>query len=435
MNAACRRCGHELDAGRAGDRCPRCGEAVPALPPPDDKADEDSSETSEWLAGAPSSLWGAGQSPDQGGIGSLLTPPEGPGEIGRLGPYRILKVLGVGGMGVVFQGHDPSLDRIVAIKGMLPAVAAKEANRLRFMREARATATIRHENIIAVHSVGEDRGLPYLVMEFLEGETLQDRLLREAQLPIDEVVRIGLEAAEGLDAAHRAGLIHRDIKPANIWLEREGGRVKILDFGLARATAEDSHLTLSGVIMGTPAFMAPEQARGQPVDYRADLFSLGSVLYRMCTGQLPFEGPDTFSTLTALAVENPRPPHLARPDVPGRLANLITALLAKRPDDRPATARAVCDTLPVHPARPGGRPHFRLRPDASSTSWASRPTTRKRRRRKCRSRSASPASRWRRCTDWSATRSAATASAKSSAGATTASRSAPAIGPAATRSP
>ena len=364
MKAACQRCQQELNAVRAGDRCPHCGEVVSASPgsapesvPPEpgpaagspparnEDAAENLSETSEWLASAPSSLWGAGQSADNGGIGSLLTPPQGLGEIGWLGPYRILKVLGIGGMGVVFQAQDPASGTIVAIKGMLPAVAAKEANRQRFMQEARATATVRHENLIAVHSVGEDRGLPYLVMEFLEGETLQDRLVREMQLPIDEVLRIALEAAEGLDAAHKAGLVHRDIKPANIWLEREAGRVKILDFGLARATAEDTRLTLSGVIMGTPAFMAPEQARGVPVDYRADLFSLGSVLYRMCTGQMPFDGRDTFSILTALAVENPRPPHLARPDIPGRLANLVMTLLAKRPDDRPATARAVCDTL------------------------------------------------------------------------------------------
>ena len=362
MKVVCPSCRQELDAARADDRCPHCGEVVSAPPARGDDSDENHSETSEWLASAPSSMWGAGQPADHGGIGSLLTPPQAAGEIGWLGPYRVLKVLGIGGMGVVFQAQDPASGTIVAIKAMLPTVAAKEANRLRFMREARTTATVRHENIIAVLTVGEDRGLPYLVMEFLEGETLQDRLVRENQLPFGEVLRIGLEVAGGLDAAHEAGLVHRDIKPANIWLEREGGRVKILDFGLARAVADDSHLTLTGVIMGTPAFMAPEQARGVPVDYRADLFSLGSVLYRLCAGQMAFEGPDTLAILTALAVENPRPLHLARPDIPGRLANLVLALLAKRPADRPATARAVCDTLRTIQRDEAGDPIFAFDP-------------------------------------------------------------------------
>jgi len=278
-------------------------------------------------------------------IQTLLAPAQGPGELGRLGNYRILSVLGMGGMGIVFKGEDPELKRIVALKGMLPTVAAKATNRQRFVREARATAAIRHDHIITVYNVGEDRGIPFLVMEFLEGEALDQRLAQHNTLPYDEVLRIGLETAEGLAAAHKCGMVHRDIKPANIWLEGERGRVKILDFGLARVTAEDSHLTLSGVILGTPAFMAPEQARGLPVGPESDLFSLGSVLYRMCTGDIPFQGPDTLAILTALATEEPRAIHLICPDIPPALASLIMSLLAKNPDERPATARAVVDSI------------------------------------------------------------------------------------------
>ena len=242
---------------------------------------------------------------------ALLAPPRGPDEIGYLGSYRILKVLGMGGMGVVFQAQDPTLGRIVALKGMLPSVAAKAANRERFLREARATAGLRHDHIVVVHTVGEDRGFPYLVMEFLEGESLEDRLTRERRLPLDEILRIGLEIASGLAAAHAAGLVHRDVKPANIWLQCPAGRVKILDFGLARATADDTRLTLSGIILGTPAYMAPEQARGHAVDSRTDLFSLGTVLYRLCAGELPFKGDNTLAILTALAVEKPPGPAVA----------------------------------------------------------------------------------------------------------------------------
>src|SRR5262249_7079741 len=160
-----------------------------------------------------------------------------------LGPYRVLKVLGAGGMGVVFHAEDPQLQRAVALKVVLPALAASASARERFLREARAAAAIEHDHIVTIHQVGEDRKLSFLQMQSLGGESLEDRLKREPKLPAAEVLRIGREVAEGLAAAHEGGLVHRDIKPANIWLEGNRGRVKILDFGLARAVADDAHLT------------------------------------------------------------------------------------------------------------------------------------------------------------------------------------------------
>jgi serine/threonine protein kinase len=207
-------------------------------------------------------------------------------------------------MGVVFRAEDPQLQRLVALKAMLPSLAASESARQRFLREARAAAAFHHDHIVPVHQVGEDRGIPFLAMQFLEGEALDERLKREKKLPISEVLRIGREIALGLAAAHKRQMIHRDIKPANIWLEDLGERglstprfrVKILDFGLARAAGEEGQLTQTGAIVGTPAYMAPEQAQSKSVDHRCDLFSLGCVLYRMAAGKQPFSGSDMYST-------------------------------------------------------------------------------------------------------------------------------------------
>src|SRR5205085_4060282 len=163
-------------------------------------------------------------------------------------------------------------------------------------------------HIVAIHQVGEDRGVPFLAMPFLKGESLDQRLKREGKLPLGEVLRIGRETALGLAAAHAHGVVHRDIKPGNLWLEAGSQRVKILDFGLARQEGSDIQLTQAGAVLGTPAFMAPEQAQGKAVDARSDLFSLGCVLYRMATGVLPFTGPDTMSLLLALTTQEPQPP-------------------------------------------------------------------------------------------------------------------------------
>jgi serine/threonine protein kinase len=309
--------------------------------------------------------WGARASPsrpeDRGReLYDFLAPPQGPDELGRLGHYRVLKVLGAGGMGVVFLADEPALQRKVALKAMLPALAASESARQRFLREAQVAAAIEHDHIVAIHYVGEDRGVPFIAMPLLQGESLDERLQRQGRLPLREVLRIGRQMAEGLAAAHERGLIHRDIKPANVWLEGKKGRVKILDFGLARAAGGGSNLTQAGAIVGTPSYMAPEQARAEALDGRCDLFSLGCVLYRMSTGRVPFQGRDTVSTLMAVATEMPPSPRSVNSEVSPALQALILRLLAKEPAGRPADAREVIEALAAlegdstaAPARPG----------------------------------------------------------------------------------
>lgn len=303
----------------------------------------------------------------------FLAPSQAADEIGRLGPYRILNVLGRGGMGIVFRAEDPSLKRIVALKAMLPSLTSDPKDKKRFLREAQTAASISHDHIVTIHQVGEDRGAPYLAMEFLHGEPLDMRLKREGKLPVADVLRIGREVAEGLAVAHDAGLIHRDIKPANIWLEKREDRrrmkddksgidrsglsassgisnpasfrVKILDFGLARSTEDQSGLTQVGAIVGTPAYMAPEQANGEKVDQRCDLFSLGCVLYAMATGRPAFKGKDTLSTLIAVAMEDVTPPCDLSPDLPRELSDLIVRLLAKDRKQRPQDAYEVVTAI------------------------------------------------------------------------------------------
>ena len=276
----------------------------------------------------------------------FLAPPQAGDEMGRLGPYRVLRVLGAGGMGVVFEAEDPKLQRRVALKVMRPAGAQQAVFRERFLREARAAARLEHDHVVPIYQVDEDRGVLFLAMPLLRGETLEDRLMREPKPPSADVLRIGREIAEGLEAAHSHGLIHRDVKPSNVWLEAGRGRVKILDFGLARVQDEsDKQLTQEGLVMGTPAFMAPEQAMGRPVDPRSDLFSLGCVLYRMATGRNAFQGANAFSLMLAVTTVEPPPPTSLEPGTPPALADLIVQLLAKDPAGRPDSAREVADRI------------------------------------------------------------------------------------------
>jgi len=284
----------------------------------------------------------------------FLAPAEGPGELGRLGSYRITRLLGTGGMGVVFAAEDPHLRRTVALKVMLPSLAARAPARQRFLREARAMAAVKHDHIVTIYQVGEDGGVPFLAMELLEGESLAERLERDKVLPPAEVRRIGREMAEALAAAHAHGLIHRDVKPANVWLEGDRRRVKLLDFGLARAADDLEQLTGPGVFVGTPTHTAPEQARGEPVDGRCDLFSLGCVLYQITTGTLPFRGQNALSISLAVANEEPPPPREVNPAVPQALSGLIERLLAKKPEGRPASARAVAEALAAPEGANGG---------------------------------------------------------------------------------
>jgi serine/threonine protein kinase len=288
--------------------------------------------------------------PAQGAEDTVSQPPApNLADLTHLGPYRIVQLLGEGGMGLVFLAEEPSLSRLVALKVMKPDVQTPLA-RKRFLHEAKAAASIQHEHVVTIYQVGEDRGIPFLAMQFLQGESLEDRLKASRRLPLPDALRIAREAAEGLAAAHEKGLVHRDIKPANLWLERKAGgreRVKVLDFGLARSFQQPTtHLTQTGAIVGTPGYMAPEQARGnQPVDHRGDLFSLGCVLYRMVTGQEPFRREDTMATLLALALDEPTPPAQFNPEVSPALTRLLSALMSKAPGARPPSALAVIDSL------------------------------------------------------------------------------------------
>jgi serine/threonine protein kinase len=292
---------------------------------------------------------------------AFLEPSDKPGSLGRLGHYEVFEVLGQGGCGTVVRAFDDKLHRPVAIKIMSAQLAATSPPRKRFLREARSAAKIRHENVVGIYDV-EDKPIPYLVMEFIAGETLQQRLDRIGPLPVPEVLRIGEQIAAGLAAAHALGLIHRDIKPANVLLE-SGARhgVKITDFGLARAV-DDASLTQSGLIAGTPMYMAPEQAQGEAIDQRADLFSLGSVLYVMCSGRPPFRASTTLAVLKRVSEHTPRPIREIIPEVPNWLCAIVARLHAKNPADRFASAQEVAALL--------GRHLEKLRQDRTTTAPA-----------------------------------------------------------------
>jgi len=271
----------------------------------------------------------------------FLRPPEEPGEMGRLGTYRVIQLLGAGGMGAVFLAEDPVLRRQVALKVINRETAKRKDAIARFLREAQATAKLEHDNIVAIYQAAEDQGVPYIAMPLLKGKSLEDCLRQvKGALSIDETLRIGREIAAGLAAAHAKGLIHRDIKPANIWIE-ESGRAKLLDFGLARALSnEDGNLSHPEAIVGTPAYMAPEQAQAEDVDGRADLFSLGCVMYRMATGKQPFQGSNLMATLLSVVNDEPPEPVTVNPQVPKELTQLIRKLMAKLRDNRYPDANA-----------------------------------------------------------------------------------------------
>jgi formylglycine-generating enzyme required for sulfatase activity len=274
---------------------------------------------------------------------TFLAPPTRPDALGRLGHYEVLQVFGRGGFGIVFRAFDEMLQRVVALKVMAPQLAATSPARKRFLREARSSAQVRHENVVQVYEVAE-QPLPYLAMEFIPGETLQQKLDRVGPLEVPEVLRIGRQIAEGLAAAHATDLIHRDIKPGNVLLEGGQQKVKITDFGLARA-ADDASISQSGIIAGTPMYMAPEQALGQTLDQRADLFSLGSVLYQMVAGRPPFRANSTLAVLKRVAEDKPRAIREIIPETPQWLCDIIAKLHAKDPDDRYQSAREVADVL------------------------------------------------------------------------------------------
>lgn len=274
----------------------------------------------------------------------LLGPSDDPRMVGRIGTYEILGLLGRGGMGIVFKGFDSSLNRYVAIKLLAPLYLASGAAKQRFVREARSSAAVLHENVVGIHAISEWQGVPYLVMTFVRGESLQKRIAQRGTLTLKEVLRIGLQIAQGLAAAHAQGLIHRDIKPANILLESEVDRVKITDFGLARAV-DDIRLTGSDTLLGTPEYMSPEQARDEPLDFRTDLFSLGCVLYEASTGRSPFRATTGYGAIRKVIDHQPKSLRELNPELPDWLDVMVFRLLAKRPEDRFSSASDVAATL------------------------------------------------------------------------------------------
>jgi serine/threonine protein kinase/tetratricopeptide (TPR) repeat protein len=277
----------------------------------------------------------------------FLAPSDRPGSMGRIGHYEVLEQIGHGGMGVVLKALDPRLNRVVAIKVLTPGLASSRQARRRFMREAQAAAAVCHDHIVTIHAVDETAGQPYLVMQFVVGQSLQERIKRSGPLGLSEILRIGMQIASGLAAAHAQGLIHRDIKPANILLEGSAERVKITDFGLARAV-DDVRLTTTGTIVGTPDYMSPEQAYGDSLDCRSDLFSLGGILYAMSTRRPPFVGDSTVAVLRKVSDDPPRPIRELNPGVPDWLVAIVDKLMAKDRIARYQTAQEVAELLARH---------------------------------------------------------------------------------------
>jgi uncharacterized protein (TIGR03067 family) len=313
---------------------------------------------------------------------SFLEPSDKPGHLGRLGHYKILQVIGKGGFGIVLKGFDERLHRVVAIKVLSPAYAANGSARKRFIREAQTAAAIKNEHVVGIYDVEKEARSPYLAMEMIDGISLQDKLDKLGPLSVKEILRIGVQMAEGLAAAHKQGLVHRDIKPANILLENGVERVKITDFGLARAV-DDASVTQSGTVAGTPMYMSPEQAEGLAVDHRSDLFSLGTVLYAMSTGHPPFRATGTLAVLKRVIEDSPRPIREINNEIPDWLCDIIARLHAKKPEDRFQTATEVAELLgqrlaDVQAGRAIQDEPSRVsdRADAALTGAASRPVSR-----------------------------------------------------------
>jgi serine/threonine-protein kinase len=262
--------------------------------------------------------------------------------------YLIESEIGRGGMAVVYRATDIRLNRHVAIKVLPPDVAFNGDVKTRFIREAQTAAQLNHPNIVPIYTV-EDRGgesLVYFVMSFVDGESLGVRLSREGAWPIDQTVRVLRDVADALAYAHAHGVVHRDIKPDNILIDRASGRPLVTDFGIARAAAGETRLTVTGVAVGTPAYMSPEQALGErDVDGRSDVYSLAIVGYHMLVGETPFKAANTPAMLVKHVSERPRPIRERRPDVPAHLAVAIDRALAKRPEDRFADAAEFRDAL------------------------------------------------------------------------------------------
>ena len=274
----------------------------------------------------------------------MLGPSDDPRMLGRIGPYEVIGVVGSGGMGVVFKAFDPSLDRIVAIKMLLPHLATSSVARKRFSREGRAAAAVIDDHVAPIYGVDEWQGVPYLVTQYSNGVSLQKRIREQGPLELQETLRISIQASRGLAAAHAQGLVHRDVKPSNILLDRTVERALLTDFGLARA-ADDASITRTGTIAGTPHYMSPEQVQNEPIDARSDLFSLGCTIYAMCTGHPPFRAESSYAVLRRIADDTPRPIREVNESIPEWFERIIMRLLSKSPTDRFQSAAEVAELL------------------------------------------------------------------------------------------
>ncbi|HJV05434.1 MAG TPA: protein kinase, partial [Actinomycetota bacterium] len=246
--------------------------------------------------------------------------------------YEVRSTLGRGGMAQVYRATDRVLGRTVAVKVLSRRFSEDRRFVARFRREAQASAGLNHPHVVSVFDTGSHDGVHYIVMEYVEGETLGAILAREGPLPLDRAARIAADVAEALESAHRQGLVHRDVKPGNVMIDRQG-RVKVVDFGIARAAADDT-LTQTGTVLGTASYLSPEQARGDRVDARSDVYSLGCVLYEMVTGRTPFAADSSVAMAFRHVNEEPRPPSELRPEVPAELDAVVMRALEKEPDHR-----------------------------------------------------------------------------------------------------
>lgn len=285
----------------------------------------------------------------------VLATAKHPEMLGRLGRYDVESVVGRGGMGIVLRAFDTELHRPVAIKILASHLAHSGPARQRFARESRAAAAVVHEHVVAIHDVQTDGETPYLVMQFVAGESLQARVERQGPLSATEILRIGMQAAAGLHAAHVQGVVHRDVKPANILLEPGVERALLTDFGLAR-TVDEASLTQTGIVAGSPHYMSPEQAQGKATDVRTDIFSLGAVLYFMATGHPPFRAERAMGVLNRICHEPHRPVWELHPEIPDALSDIIDRCLQKKDSRRYATAAELHEVLGRTLARLQHRP-------------------------------------------------------------------------------
>ena len=282
--------------------------------------------------------------------------------------YKIVEKLGEGGMGVVYKAEDLKLERFVALKFLAPHLVQDEESRRRFQREAKAAAALDHPNICTIYEIDEAEGRVFLAMAYLDGSTVRQKV-KQRPLKLDEALDIAIQAGEGLRAAHEKGIVHRDIKSANLMVNARG-QVKIMDFGLAQL-AEQSKLTKTATILGTPAYMSPEQAQRLPADRRTDIWSLGVVIYEMVTGRTPFEGERQQAVLYAIASEQPEPITALRVGIPTELDRIVGKALAKKPDERYQHIDEMLVDLREMQKQPGLRS-----PDARRAQPASKPTSR-----------------------------------------------------------